>query len=124
MQVVLGWTTVAPLEVFEVERALVIHEIGVGALPAGGLPDAVEMNQDVVACGGLQDRLGKLDGILVVMVEEIHHHAAPAELLERGERLFHPSAQRALVHPRPQPHLFGVRVAPDGRQVEIRPVAG
>src|ERR1035441_852401 len=115
-----GAAACAPLEVFKVERALMIHEIGVGALPPGGFPDAVEMNHDVVAGGGLQDRLSELDGRLVVMVEEVHHHAAPAKLFERGERFFHAPAECGLMDPRPQPHLLGIRVAPNACEVKSR----
>src|SRR5208337_405315 len=68
-QVVLGWAAVAPLEIFKIERTLVIHEIRVSALPAGGLPNSVKMNQNVAPRGGLEDGLGELDGFLVVVVE-------------------------------------------------------
>ena len=46
-------TAVAPLQVFEVQHALVIHQVGVGALPAAGLPYSVKLNQDVMARGRL-----------------------------------------------------------------------
>ncbi len=41
-----------------------VHEIGVGALQSGGLPDSVQLDQDAVARGGLQDFLDELDVIL------------------------------------------------------------
>src|SRR5207245_459926 len=88
------------------------------ALATCGLPDAVQMNQDMVTRGRIQDRLGELDALLVVMIEEVHHHAAPAQFFERGERFLHASTKRALMDPGPKPHPFGSRVAPDGWEVE------
>src|SRR6266566_9413095 len=52
------------------------------------------------------------------MIEEVHHHAAPAQFFKRGECFFHSSTKRALMDPGPQPHPFGSRVAPDSREVE------
>ena len=43
-QVVLGRAAVTPLEVFQIESTLVVHEVGIGALPAGRFPDAMEVN--------------------------------------------------------------------------------
>ena len=65
----------------------------------------MQLDQDAVARGGLQDFLDELDVILVVVVEEIDHHPAPAKLLELGERFFHPPPQRRLMHPGPQSHV-------------------
>ena len=59
----------------------------------------------MVPGGGLQNRLGVFDRLLVVVIEEINHHAAPAEFLEGGEGLLDPPAQCRLVHPGPQAHV-------------------
>ena len=70
------------------------------------------------ARGGFQNRLGELDRILVVMIEEIDHHAAPAEFFKGAERFLHSTPQGRLVHPGPEPHLLRFRIAANLLQVE------
>ena len=120
VQIVLRRTAGAPFEVLQVQRAFVVHQIGISALPAGWFPDSMQMDQDMMPRRRLEHGLGELDGFLVVMIEEIHHQAAPAQLLEGGESLFHPPAQGGLMHPSPQPHVLRGGVAANRRQVEIR----
>ena len=78
-----------------------VHQVWIGPLPAGRLPDAVEMDQQVVARRRLKNRFRKFDGLLIVMVKKIDHHSAPAHLLKGRERFFHSPAQSGLMHPRP-----------------------
>jgi len=56
-----AFPTVAPLEILEVERALVVHDIVVGQPPAGRFSATMKMDQDMMPGGGFQNRLGELD---------------------------------------------------------------
>src|SRR5581483_4159658 len=82
------------------------------------------MDQDVVPRRGLQDGFSMLDRVLVVMIEEVDHHAAPPHFFKPGESLLHPSAQGALVYPGPKPNVLGLGVVTDRRQIKIGPRAG
>ena len=73
-----------------------------------------------MASGSLENRFCMFDGVLIIVIEKVHHHAAPAHLLKGGERLFHPPAERGLMHPRPKSHVFRVRVPANSGQVEPR----
>jgi hypothetical protein len=102
----------------------VVHQVGEGALPAGRLVHAVEVDEHAVARGGAQHFLGELDGGLVVAVEEIHHHSAPAEPCEGGEGRLDAAAQRGVVDPGPQADAALVGEDADRGEVEVVARAG
>jgi hypothetical protein len=101
LKIVLRRAEITPLEVFQIERGLVIDKIRIGAFPAGGFPDAVQLNHDVMPSGGLHNRLSELDGFLVVMIEKVDHHATPTKFRKSSKRFLDSSAQCGLMHPRP-----------------------
>jgi hypothetical protein len=80
----------------------------------------MKMDEDMMPGGGQQDRLGVFYGLLVVVVEEIDHHTAPAEFLESREGFLDAPTQGGLMHPGPQAHVTRVGVLADGRKVEAR----
>ena len=68
----------APLHLLHAEDALVVEQVGVGAVEAGGGVEAVIVEEEVVLGSLLADAVGHLDARLVITVEEVNLEALDA----------------------------------------------
>ena len=94
----------APLVVFIALDALSRDLVGPGAVQAGGLERAVEVDEQVVLGGRLGDIFVPFDGKLIVAIDEIDLQPRNAPFGVHGEVSLVDRAVDEVVEVEPQPH--------------------
>ena len=106
--------------VLQAINALEVHNIGPGALQAGGLECSVEVHEQMIAGGRFRGTAVEVHHRLVVAVHEVHLEALDAHFRVFSAGALHIFLEGPVAGPEDNAHTFAFGIIAEHRQVDFR----